>query len=456
MKFKTTLIILAIFLVLLAVVYFFEIKGKSEEEAEEKLIDLSSDDVQKIIFKTMDEIIIFERYEEEWLIKEPLEAKADKYEVNRLADDFSELSIERIVEEMSEEKNLEKYEIPQKEITLFFKEREEPIKILIGMENPLDNTFFAKREDQGRIVLIPSSLKTLLEKSLNDFRMKDIFKFETDEVKNVKLQVKKIRWEAQKEEDEWFLKKPFVALAESSKISDLLYSLSNLKATEFISEEKNDEEVKKYRLDHPEYKISLDMPVANQEVTFFLQKHKDKLYATTSLSNKIITTEDSILSDLEKAPEELREKEVADFYSWQANKLHLKQTDIDWTLTKDEDDNWHFEFPIKEEANKSKIETFIRKIESLEAEEFIDPPLNLKDYGLEDPYSAVKIWVKKDEKDAKEITVFIGTENKEEKKVVVKNARFDYLFRLDSAFLDEFPKELKDWKAEKERKEEEK
>jgi len=33
--------------------------------------------------------------------------------------------------------------------------------------------------------------------------------------------------------------------------------------------------------------------------------------------------------------------------------------------------------------------------------------------------------------------------------VFVKNARFDYLFEVDSAFLEEFPKELKDWKAEK-------
>jgi len=449
MKFKTTLIIFAIFIVLLALVYFFEIKDKGEEETELKLVDLSSDDVQKIIFKKEDETIAFKKDEEDWLITEPLEAKADRYEVNRLADDFSELKIERVVEELSEDKDLEKYEIPKKEITLYFKEKEAPVKILIGMENPLDNTFFAKREDEKRIVLIPSSLNSLLEKNLYDFRMKDIFKFETDEVKNIKMQAKKTRWEAQKDEYEWFLKKPINALAESSKINDILNSLSNLKAKEFISEEKKEEETKKYGLDRPEYKISLALPVANQEVTFLLQKQEDVLYATTSLSNKIITVEDSILSDLEKEAEELREKEVADFYSWEANKLNIRKGDIDWTLTKDEDDNWHFESPIQEEANKSNIETFIRKIESLEAGEFIDPPLELKDYGLDKPQAEVKIWIKGDEEKTKEVTVLIGSEDKEEKKVVIKNDRFDYLFRVDSAFLEEFPKKLEDWKAEK-------
>jgi hypothetical protein len=198
------------------------------------------------------------------------------------------------------------------------------------------------------------------------------------------------------------------------------------------------------------------MPLENREVTFSLHKKEDKLYATTSLSTKIVEAEDTLLTDIEKEAEELREKEVANFYSWEANRLHLKMGEIDWELAKDEEDNWHFESPIKEEADKSKIQTFIRKIESLEADEFIDPPLSLKDYALDNPQAEVKIWIKEDGEKVKEITVLIGSEDKESKKVTVKNARFDYLFRVDSAFLEEFPKDIKDWKLEEKEKKEEK
>ncbi len=451
MKFKTTIILFAVFLVLLAFVLFFEFKGEGGKAEEEKLVVLSADDVQKVILKKEDETITFQKDEEgEWLITEPLEAKADKYEVDRLADDFSDLRIERVVEE--EPEDLEKYEIPQKEISLWFKDKDKPVKILVGMQNPLDNTFFAKRDNETKVVLIPSHLKSLMEKSLFDFREKNIFKFETDDVKSVKLRAKKTRWEASKKEEEWFLKEPVEALAKTSKINDILSSLSNLKAKEFVSEEKKKEEIKKYGLHRPEYEITLGRPLENQEVTFSLHKEEDKLYATTSLSTKIVEAEDSLLSDLEKEAEELREKEVANFYSWEVNRLHLKKGEIDLTVEKDEDDNWHFESPVKEEADKSKIQTFIRKIESLEATEFIDPPLNLKDYGLDNPQAEVKIWVKEDEEKVKEITVLIGSEDKEEKKVVVKNARFDYLFRVDSAFLEEFPQDIKDWKKQEEKK----
>jgi len=455
MKFKTTIILFAVFLVLLAFVLFFEFKGMSEKDEGEKLLALSSDDVQKITFKKEDETISFQKDEEgEWLITEPLEAKADKYEVDRLADDFSNLIIERVVEEEPEE--LEKYGIPQKEISLWFKDKNKPVKILIGMENTLGNTFFAKRDDETRVVLIPSSLKSLMEKSLFDFREKNIFKFEADDVKSVKLRAKKTLWVASKKGEEWFFRNPVKALARTSKIDEILSSLSNLKAKEFVSEEKKKGDVKKYGLDRPEYEITLGMPLENKEVTFSLHKEEDKLYATTSLSTKIVETEDSLLSELEKEAEELREKKVAKFYSWEANRLHLKMGEIDWIVVKDEEDNWHFESPLKEEADKSKIQTFIRKIESLEAEEFIDSPLSLKDYGLDNPQGEVTIWIEEDEnkENVKEITVLIGSADKESKKVIVKNARFDYLCRMDSAFLEEFPKDIKDWKPEKEEEKE--
>ncbi len=80
----------------------------------------------------------------------------------------------------------------------------------------------------------------------------------------------------------------------------------------------------------------------------------------------------------------------------------------------------------------------------------------MKDYGLDNPQAEVKIWVEEDEEKVKEITVLIGSEDKETKKVAVKNARFNYLFRVDSAFLEEFPKEISDWKPEKEEEKQEK
>jgi len=299
-----------------------------------------------------------------------------------------------------------------------------------------------------------------MEKKVFDFRQKDVFRFERDEVRNIRFRTKKRQWEVLKTEDEWHFEKPVKALAQKSKIDDILDSLSNLKAKEFISEEKNEEELKKYKLDKPEYEITLGMPLANQEVTFSLQKNEDKVYATTSLSSKIISAEDAVLSNLEKETDELREKEVADFYSWEAYQVYLKKEMLELRVLKDEEGKWRFATPEKEAADGEKIMKFIRKMESLEADEFIDPPLSLKDYSLDNPQAEIKIWTKEDDEPEKikEIDILVGSEDKEAKKVVVKNIRLDYLFKVASDFLKEFPKDPLDWKIEekKQEKEEEK
>jgi hypothetical protein len=472
MNIKTTFILLLVFMGLLAFIFLFDVKDVGKEKPGEKLVDLSSDDVERIDFQTEGETMTFTREgEDNWLISAPIEAKADKYEVDSIANDFSVLEIDRVVED--EPADLEKYGIPQKEISLKFKDREDPVRILVGLENPLDQKYFAKREDETRVVLISSTHKTLFEKKVFDFREKSIFKLDTENVKGIKLRSGDIQWEAETEEDDWFLKKPVISLAKKSDITSIISSLSDLKAKEFVSEEKTDEELKKFKLESPEHTVILQMPLENQEVTFLIQKTEDKVYATTSLSPKIVEVEDTILSKLETNPQDMRDKEIADFYTWEANRVSLEKGDLSLTVVEDEEEEkWHLDSAEGEEADKDKIDEFIRKIEALQAEEFIDPPLTLTEFGLEPPAAEVTIWVKDNEEESKKVSVLIGktinekpektepekaesdvdeakeTEDMEQEKkfVFVKNARFDYLFKVDAEFLELIPEKIEDWK----------
>jgi hypothetical protein len=444
MKFRTTLILLVSFLVLLAAVLFFESRGKAKKETEDKLVDLPSADVERITLKNASGTIAFTKNDKgEWLLTEPLEAKADASEVNRLAEDFSSLRIERVVEK--EGGDAAKYEIPTDELTVWYKNQPQPVKILIGMENPLDKALFAEKEGDPRIVLIPSYLKSLLDKKAFDFRQKDIFTFALPDVTAIKLKAKDAAWEAQKKEGDWFFQRPFEALAKTSQVEDILRALADLKAKDFVSEDKDEAEIKKYGLKAPEYVIALSLPSENKEVTFDLHKEGDQVYATTSLSPKIIEVDGGVLANLDKKAGELREKQVLVFNSWEAQKLQLKSAGLAITAARDKDGKWYLEGTTREEADGPRIETFIRKIEGLEAVEFIDSPANLKDYGLAKPRAEVTVWTKEDDLE-KEHQLFIGNEDQERKQVVVRNPRFSYLFGVDASFLTDFPKETKDWK----------
>lgn len=453
MRFRTTLILFIIFVALLSFVLFFNPK-KKKEEAAEKLTDFPSTDIVRISLKREGETLEFKKDDKgEWWLTSPLEAKADNYEVNRLAEDLASLRIERVVEREGADPT--KYEIPKKEITFWLKDKNQPFKILIGMENPLDNTLFAQKEGDPRIVLLSSYFRTMLDKKVLDFRQKDIFKFETSEVKSIKLKAKEIEWEAQKKEEEWFLEKPVKALAKKYRVEDVLNTLSNMRAKEFIVETKEPADIERYGLNKAEYVISINLPAKNQEITFFLQKKDDKVYATTSISPKIISVEDYVLTDLEKKVDDLREKQVASFYTWEANYVEVKKGDLIISAFKDKDNKWQVKGE-KGEADSSKIESFIRKMESLEAVEFIDQPGDLKQYGLDPPEMVVTIKVKGSDDKEKEYQYLIGRENQEKKQVVVKNPRLDYLFVVDASFLTEMPNQAKDWLFQEEKKEEKK
>jgi len=451
-KFKTTLVLLAVFAGLLGLVLLFDSKGEKKKAAEEKtntLVSLASGDIRKASLVRDGETLTFERDEAgPWRLTSPLQAAADDTEVGSFVDSLASLRIERVVEK--EAKDLAAYEIPKIEVSLWVKGKDAPVRLLVGMENPLDKTFFAKREDDPRVVLLASTLKTTFDKKIFDFRQKDVFKFSAGDVKTVRVRAKSLAWQAQREEADWFLKAPVVALVAKGKVDSLLDSLSGLRAKAFVAETKTAEAIRKFGLDKSEYEVFLSLPAANQEIVFSLHQEGEAFYATTSLSAKVIAFEGTLLTDLDRKVDAMRETKVADFYSWEADKVSLKIDGFELAAVKEkvgEEEKWLLDPATREEADRTKVEDFLHKVEGLEAVAFVDNPGPLAAYGL-DGGTEVRVRTKDAQGKVKETVLLIGKEDVEKKQVVVKNAELAYLFRVDSGFLQDLPKEKKDWKIE--------
>lgn len=457
MKFRTTLILLAVFILLLAGIVIIENKSekaKELKEKSEKLTDFSASDVEKISLKNEDGTTITLLRDEKgsWQIVEPLKAEADSYEANSLAENFASLRIEHTVEQ--EAADLKAYEIPRKEISLWLKGKTEPVKILIGMENPLDHTLYAKRADRSAVVLLPSYIRYSLDKKLFDLRNKEIFKYETRDVRAIEVRAGENSWKAIKEGENWKLITPVEALASKYQVDSLVDNLSRLRAKDFVVEEKTPEDLKNYGLDQAGYTVKIGLP-ESKEVTFFLTKKDGRLLATSSWSSKIIEVETQIENDLNKKVQDLREKKPALFNSWEAISLSLKRSDGQIRAYKEkikekdsETEKWFVETTggKKEPADESKVESVLRKIEYLEASDFIDRPASLKEYGLEPAEVEITITTRNTENQTKEINLLIGREIKEKNLVPVKNKELNYLFLINPSFLSELPTKAEDWK----------
>jgi len=458
MKFRTTLILLAILVALLTVVVLVEHrseKSQEKKEAAEKLTDFKASEVEKFSLKKEDGSVITLKKDDQgrWQLVEPLEADADEYEASSLAENFASLRIDKVVEEQATDPAA--YEIPKKEISLWLKGQSEPVLIQIGMENPLDGTLYARRADRQQVVLLASPLKYSLDKKVFDLRKKDILKFETSRVQSVELRSEGLNWKVKREGEAWQFIYPVSALASKYQIDNLLDSLSGLRAKEFLAEEKDLEKLKQYGLDRPEFTVTLGLQ-DSQELIFSINRRDNKVVATSSLARKIIEIDSQIATDLGRKVADLREKKVASFNSWEAVGLSLKKEN--WQLTavrekvKDrgkEQEKWFLVLgeARKEPAEESKIESLLRKLEYLEASEFIDNPAELKEYGLDNPTLEISVRVKPADSEIREIQLLVGPENSEKQQVVIKNRDLSYLFRVNSDFLKEIPTKPEDWQS---------
>ncbi|MDI6697876.1 MAG: DUF4340 domain-containing protein [Candidatus Saccharicenans sp.] len=463
MKFRTTLILLAVFLALLAAVILVEHrseKAREKKEAAEKLTDFKASEVEKLSLKKEDGSVISLKKDEQghWQIEEPLTAEADEYEAGSLAENFASLRMDRVVEEQAADPAA--YEIPKKEVSLWLKGQSQPVVIQIGLENPLDGTLYARRADRQQVVLLPSHLKYSLDKKVFDLRKKDILKFDTARVQSIELKSKEVNWKIRREGETWKFTQPVSALASRYQVDNLLDSLSGLRARDFLAEEKDPEKLRQYGLDRPEFTVVLELQ-DSQELTFALNRKDNKVVATNSLARKIIEVDSQIATDLSKKIADLREKKVAGFNSWEAVGIILKKDNWQLAAVREkvkekgqEQEKWFLTLDggKKEPAEESKIESLLRKLEYLEASEFIDNPAGLKDYSLDRPSLEISVRVKPADEEEKEIQLLVGQENSDRQQVVIKNRDLSYLFRVNSDFLKEIPTKFEDWQASSDNK----
>jgi len=449
-KLKTTVILALVCAALLAVVLFVGKKPAADGAAAgEKLVAVPAADVQSVTLRQDGGSLTLRRDDKgAWTVAEPLEAAADAYEAEALVSALADLRIERVVEAAGGDP--QKYDIPKREVSLQVKGTAEPIRLLIGPENSLDGSYYAQKAGDPRIVLLPSSLKTSLEKKLIDLRRKDVFRFEAKDVTAVRLQAKDVRWEARQADGEWRFISPLKTLVKDSAMTSLLESLAGLRAKEFAAEAKTPQDLKACGLDKAEYTVALTLPASSQELVFSLHKAEDKTFVTTSQATKIIVPESDVLFDLERKPADLRESKAAVFFSWQADRLTLKKGGLALTVHKAGNEKWFFDAAEKEEADGSKIDSFLRKIEGLEAAEYIDEPKAPAAYGLDKPTAEIVIQTRDaaaEKPVVKTVRLAVGQVDAAKKQAVLKNDRYGWLVKADASFLDELPKDKKDWRA---------
>ncbi|KAB2836681.1 MAG: DUF4340 domain-containing protein [Candidatus Brocadia sp.] len=452
MKLKTTIILLIVAAIGISYIFLYERKQLPHEEWErlqkKVLPDFKASMIKKIELNNESGKVVLEKGGDNyWHIIEPLKLRSDNSEVNSILSEFEFMNkVGSFKQEGDKPFDLKDYglDTPKISISMYTDIPAKPDKIqvmgpkdkytvFVGQKLAAGDNVYIKLDASDEVVVVPGTLLGKVTKNVLDLRSKWVFSFDKEAVEKVEVKTAEYNIVCNRKGNFWRISEPVNDLADLEKVKDILGKLKNLQIdrNDFITEESGD--LVKFGLEAPRYTVTITEKGVPQSVMFG-HSLDNKVYVKRTDEPTVFFLKDIILADLNKRPNDLRDRKVVRFESigtYGVNKLEIKtpsdliaiekSLDLDWKLTK----------PINIYADQDTVKNFIEKIKTLEIEDFIsDKPTDLAAYGLKNPVFEISVTKEEDKELAK---FYVGNKLSDGTKCYVKRVGEDPVYTVPTA-----------------------
>ena len=164
MKFRNTLLLIAVLAILAGYVYFFEIKKEdvpSEEDLAKVIFDLNVDDVLSVVVlrgEGLEEVAKVAREAGgSWLIEAPVQDVADHTKVDNTVARLTELEATRLLEEAPSDPTVYGLGALAWEFVMEMGDGAEH-SLAVGDQNPTKSGYYVQRDDEPAVYLVGASV----------------------------------------------------------------------------------------------------------------------------------------------------------------------------------------------------------------------------------------------------------------------------------------------------------
>ena len=405
------LIALAMLLGVATYVYFVEIKAGEEKqkkkEASEKVLAFQNDQITAITLSHPTGAIELEKSGGSWRIKAPLTVLPDAEAVERL---LTSLQSMRISHELGRQEELSPYNLGNPPVSVQLTQKEgKPLPVLfVGDDSPTGGGAYARLGQDGQILVV-SGTEAVRSATLLSLRDKSFFKFDPAKLAGLTLHRGQDDVALQKQQGNWTLQSPVKAPAEDSTVSDLVYSLERLTVTEFVEEKPSPDELSQHGLAPPRIRVSLHGEEWKADPELSLgTADGGSLYALHPASGALVKVSDSIEVKLKSSPADLRKKNLMPVQRWDLASLRITGASPSLELKRKGEKEWDRVSPDPAVLPDEPVDTLLRSLTDLKAEEFLDKPSpKLATYGLEAPSHKLE-FRKQGEESASPVVLEVG------------------------------------------------
>jgi hypothetical protein len=444
MKLKNTLFLLIVTIALVGGFYYIT-KVKKVETADEsvskqkRLFDIKSGDVTQLEIKGPDRDFVFEKQNQKWNLKSPIQVRAYSTEVDGILSKVEYLEHKRILsqKDVSESKlTLADYGLDKPKTTTTIKTKDQTLSIHLGNERRQGNDQYIQVEGDPNIYVVGKDLGSEVNKKLEDYRERSLFEITTDQVRHFEIKNGAKLMEFAKTNDQWKIVQPLTARADSEKVSEFLRQTCGLRAEEFLTEDPS--ATKQYGLDEP-YNSTVKLDTTNSTSLLILgdklKSDAQKIGAKIKGQNSIVSILGSYTNQIVKPLNDFRDRRLASFNPEEINEIELHRRQMTTTLQKQNGD-WKILQPDPMPADKDLVAGFLSRLNSIQIKDFTtDVATDLDKYSLKTPISSITLKTKSEGStnatSVIKLNLLIGNDDNAKKTTYVKLAEESSVYGIE-------------------------
>lgn len=393
MRGRTTLLLAGLLLLLAGFYYYAEVRGGWPTRKEgAKLFDATAEAVQAVRITGRDRALEAVRGEGGWRLAAPVQDRADAGKVDGLLRELLRATVERSYDLPDQDGKEYGLAPPAYTLALTLREKAEPVLLEIGDRAPSGLSVYARRPGEGKVLLVPSGVRSQAETRPADLRDRTLLAVERDKVQRITLARGAATATLERDGKTWRLTGAVRGRADPNRVEDLLRELTGRGIKEFVAETPGD--LRSYGLAPPASRIALSTDEKAPPQALLLgrsDKAKGGVYATRGAGSPLLLLEERVAKALPERFVDLRDKTLLPFSRDRVEAVGLASPKGEVELTRT-DGKWEIVKPERLPADPNEVDRILSDLTFARAQEFLaDPGVDLKRFGLIPPALTVTV-----------------------------------------------------------------
>src|SRR5215469_2548143 len=224
----------------------------------------------------------------------------------------------------------------------------------------------------------------------------NVLNFDREKINGIVIQNGDERIEMRRRDNKWRLETPIKDQADNSFIENLLSDLENWQKDATISAREidaNKNGLNEYGLNKPKLRLKLIGQDKSPEILFGKDAALEgRMYIRFANSKEAFLAGQSIRKDIDRKPEEIRDRKLTDLIMAHISRVILKTPAGEMELQK-KGEHWDIVKPLRARGDDQKISDLIAQVTTARIQQFVaDDHGDLHPYGLAEPRGAITLF----------------------------------------------------------------